>query len=179
MTLSVSTLVVALIVVGLAALLAFAATRPDRFRVERTMTIKAPREEIFALIDDFHRWGSWSPWAHKDPTMKMTYGGAPSGTGAVFEWDGNRSVGKGRMEIAQASPPSAVTIKLDFAMPFEANNIAEFTLAATGGGTDVTWAMHGPSPFVAKVMGLFVSMDRMVGKDFEAGLANLKAVAEK
>jgi carbon monoxide dehydrogenase subunit G len=113
-----------------------------------------------------------------DPEMKRTYSGVASGKGAVYAWQGNSKVGEGRMEISDTSPPSKVTIKLDFVKPFEAHNIAEFTLEPKGDSTSVTWTMHGPSPYMAKVMGVFVSMDKMIGKDFETGLANLKTVAE-
>jgi Polyketide cyclase / dehydrase and lipid transport len=167
-----------IVVVLLAALLAFAATRPDVFRVQRATSIQAPPERIFPLIADFHRWTSWSPWENKDPALKRTYSGAASGKGAVYAWEGNRNVGSGRMEITEDSPSSKVTIQLDFIKPFEAHNIAEFTLQPAGGTTNVTWSMHGPSPFITKVMGVFMNMDKMIGKDFEAGLANLKSVAE-
>jgi hypothetical protein len=167
------------VLVLLAALLGFAATKPDTFRVRRATSIKAQPEKVFALINDFHQWTAWSPWEKLDPALKRAYSGAASGKGAVYEWEGNKKVGKGRMEITDAPSPSKVTIKLDFLSPFEAHNTAEFALDAKAGSTDVTWAMYGPSPFIMKVMSLFVSMDRMVGKDFEAGLANLKAVAEK
>ena len=165
-------------VVLIAAILGYAMTVPDNFRVQRTTSIKAPPEKIFPLINDFHRWGSWSPWEKMDPEMKRTYSGAASGKGAAYAWQGNSKVGEGRMEIADTSPPSKVTIKLDFMKPFEAHNTAEFTLEPKGDSTNVTWAMYGPSEFITKVMGVFVSMDKMVGKDFETGLANLKAVAE-
>jgi hypothetical protein len=167
------------VVVLLAAILVFAATKPDTFRVERATSIKAPPDKIFALIDDFHRWGSWSPWEKLDPAMKRTFGGPPSGKGAVYQWEGNDKVGAGRMEIKESSPSSKVSIGLDFVKPFEAHNIALFTLEPKGDSTNVTWAMYGPAPFISKVMQVFVSMDSMVGKDFETGLANLKAVAEK
>jgi len=166
------------VVVLVAAVLLFAATRPDNFSVQRTTSIKAPPEKVFALINDLHRWGSWSPWEKMDPEMKRTYSGAASGKGAVYAWQGNSKVGEGRMEISDTSPPSKVTIKLDFVKPFEAHNLAEFTLEPKGDSTSVTWTMHGPSPYMAKVMGVFVSMDKMIGKDFETGLANLKTVAE-
>jgi uncharacterized protein YndB with AHSA1/START domain len=166
-------------VVVIAAVLVLAATKPDSFRVERRASIKGPPEKIFGLINDFHNWRSWSPWEKMDPAMQRTYSGPESGKGSVYEWEGNNKVGKGRMEIIDAPPPSKVAIKLDFLKPFEAHNTAEFTLAPKGDATDVTWAMHGPSPFIAKVMSVFMSMDRMVGKDFEAGLANLKAAAEQ
>jgi uncharacterized protein YndB with AHSA1/START domain len=167
------------VVVVIAAVLALAATRPDTFRVERSTTIKAPPEKVYALIDDFHQWQQWSPWERLDPAMKRQHGGAPKGKGALYGWEGNKEVGKGQMEITEATPPSRVVIKLDFLAPFEAHNTAEFVLAPQGDATTVTWAMSGPNLFIGKVMSLFASMDRLVGKDFERGLANLKAVAEK
>jgi hypothetical protein len=161
-----------------AGVLGYAATRPDTFRVERSARIQAPPEKIVAFIQDFHQWPAWSPWEKIDPALRRTYGGAPAGKGAVYAWEGDRNVGKGRMEILEASP-ARVTIKLDFEKPFEAHNVAEFTLDGRAGGTDVTWAMHGPSPYMAKVIHTFVSMDTMIGKSFEAGLADLKTLAEK
>jgi len=169
----------AIVVVAVAGILIYAATRPDTFRVQRSASIKAPSEKIFALINDLHAWGAWSPYEKKDPAMKRTFGGAPSGKGSVYEWDGDKNVGKGRMEIVEAAPPSKVVIKLDFIKPFEGHNTAEFTLEPKGDSTTVTWAMYGPSPLMMKVMGLFMNMDNMIGNDFAAGLANLKAVAEK
>lgn len=168
----------ALLVVVIGGLLIFAATRPDSFRVERTLRIDAPPEKIFALINDLHRWQAWSPYEKKDPAMKRTLGGAASGKGATYAWEGNKNVGQGSMEILDASPPTRIVIKLDFVKPFEAHNTAEFTLAPEGDGTNVTWALYGPSPYLTKVMGLFFDMDKMIGTDFEAGLANLKAAAE-
>ena len=170
--------ILAVVVVLLVAVLLLAATKPDTFRVQRATSIKAPPEKIYALIDDYHRWASWSPWEKRDPAMKRSYSGAPAGRGAVYEWAGNSKVGKGRMEIVEASPYSRVAIKLDFLKPMEAHNIAEFTLEPRGDSTVVTWSMDGRSPYLAKVMHVFFDMDRMVGKDFEAGLANLKAAAE-
>ncbi len=171
--------VIGIVVVGLvAAVLVVAATRPDRFRVQRAARIKAPPEKIFPLINDLHSWHAWSPYEKKDPAMKRTLSGAASGKGAVYEWEGNKEVGKGRMEIADTSPPSKVIVKLDFVRPFEAHNIVEFTLEPNGDSTHVTWAIHGPSPYISKLMGIFINMDSMIGKDFEAGLANLKTVAE-
>jgi uncharacterized protein YndB with AHSA1/START domain len=167
------------IVVLVAALLAFAATKPDSFRVQRTASIKAPPEKIFPLISDLKRWNAWSPWEKLDPAMKRTHSGAASGKGAVYEWAGNGEVGAGRMEIVAAAPPSALKIKLDFLEPFEAHNFAEFTLEPNGDGTNVTWAMYGPNTYVSKLMSVFFSMDSMVGKYFETGLANLKAATEK
>jgi uncharacterized protein YndB with AHSA1/START domain len=171
---------VAIVVVLLvAALLAFAATKPDGFVVRRATSIKAPPEKIFALINDYRSWEAWSPWEKIDPTMKRTFSGAESGKGAVYAWEGTGNVGAGRMEITESSPPSRVAIKLDFSKPFEAHNFVDFILEPTGDTTNVTWAMRGPTPFISKLMQVFVSMDSMVGKDFEAGLANLKASAEK
>ena len=163
----------------LAALLIFASTKPDTFRVERSTRIKAPPEKIFVLINDLNRWRSWSPYEKKDPAMKRTLTGAASGKGAVYEWEGNKEIGQGRMEITESSPNSEVILKLDFVKPYEAHNIVEFTLKPQGDTTNVKWEMHGPALFVTKLMQVFFNMDNMVGKDFEAGLANLKAVAEK
>ncbi|CAA2108336.1 SRPBCC family protein [Variovorax paradoxus] len=167
------------VVLAIAVLLVFAATRPDTFRVERTARIEAPAEKIFPLIDDFHRWGAWSPYEKLDPGMKRSFGGSASGKGATYAWQGNGQAGAGRMEIVESAPSSKVAIQLDFIEPFEGHNMAEFTLQPQGGATQVTWAMHGPSPYVARLMGIFFNMDRMIGKDFEAGLANLKAATEK
>jgi carbon monoxide dehydrogenase subunit G len=171
---------IAIVVVALiAALLVYAATKPDTFRVQRSASIKAPPAKIFALLNDFHRWDAWSPWEKKDPAMKRTFGTATSGKGAVYAWEGNRDVGQGRMEIAESAPPSKVAIKLDFLKPFETHNIVEFTLEPQGDTTNVTWDMHGPNPYIGKVMQIFFNMDKLVGNDFETGLANLKTLAEK
>jgi hypothetical protein len=169
------------IVVGvlIAGVLGFAMTKPDSFKVQRTTKIKAPPDKIFPLINDFNNWGSWSPWENVDPAMKRTHSGAASGKGAVYEWDGNSKVGSGRMEITDASAPSKVTIKLDFLKPMEGHDTAEFTLAPEGDSTNVTWAMRGPAPFISKVMQVFISMDSLLGKEFDTGLANMKSAAEK
>jgi hypothetical protein len=171
-------IILIVIVLLIAAVLAFAATRPGSFSVKRSTSIKAPPRKIAGLIDDFHNWGAWSPWEKLDPAMQKTYSGAAEGRGAIYEWTGNSKVGAGRMEILEASP-ARTTIKLDFLKPFETHNIADFTLEPAGEATNVTWAMHGPSPYVMRVMGLFFNMDKAIGKDFETGLANLKAIAEK
>lgn len=168
-----------LVVILLAALLAYASTKPDTFRVQREATIQAPPTRIFALLNDFHAWEAWSPWQKLDPAMKQTHGGAAAGVGAIYAWEGNSDVGKGRMELTASTPPSRLTIQLDFLEPFEAHNTTEFLLEPNGAGANVTWVMHGPSPFLSKVMSVFVDMDAMIGKDFEQGLANLRAVAEK
>jgi uncharacterized protein YndB with AHSA1/START domain len=166
-------------VVAIAAVLIFAATRPDTFKVERSTGIKAPPDKVFALINDFPSWQSWSPWEGLDPDMKRTMSATTAGKGAVYEWDGNNEVGKGRMEIVESTPPSKVGIELAFFRPFEAHNRAEFTLVPEGDGTKVTWTMSGPMPYVSKLMTLVFDMDKMIGKDFEAGLAKMKSVAEK
>ncbi len=164
---------------AIALLLLFATTRPDSFRVERSIAIKAEPAKVYALLNDFHHFSSWSPWQSLDPAMKVTHSGAASGQGAVYEWSGNDAVGVGRMEILKTVPPTSVTVKLDFVKPFEAHNTSEYTLVSKEGLSVVTWAMYGPSPYISKVMGVFVSMDSMIGKDFERGLTALKAVAEK
>ena len=156
-----------------------ATLKPDSFRVERSIVINAPPEKVFAQVSDLKAWSAWSPYEKKDPAMKRTFGPVTAGKGAVYEWDGDKNVGKGRMEITEAARPSKVLIKLDFLEPFEGHNIAEFTMAGKGGATAVTWAMYGPAPFVSKLMGVFFNMDKMIGADFEAGLANLRTIAEK
>ncbi len=167
------------ILVIIAGLLVLAASRPDTFRIQRSASINATPEKVSALLADFHHWGSWSPWEKLDPALARKYSGAATGIGAVYEWEGNKKVGKGRMEITDLSENARILIKLDFFSPFEAHNTAEFTLHQDGGTTNLTWAMYGPTSFPVKVMRLFMNMDRMVGKDFEAGLASLKALAEK
>lgn len=168
-----------IIVVLTVVLLVVAAARPDTLKVERAAAINASPVTIFALINDFHQWGNWSPYEKLDPAMKRSFSGTASGEGAVYEWDGNAKAGQGRMEITQSSPASKVVIGLDFIRPFEGHNIAEFTLQPRGDAVEVRWSMRGPSPYMAKLMGIFLNMDRMIGKDFEVGLANLKALAEK
>lgn len=158
---------------------AIAATRPDAFRVERSATIKAPPDKIFAVINDFANWPSWSPWQKLDPAMKVTNSGPASGKGAVSAWEGNSKVGSGRTEIVESVAPTRIAMKLDMLSPMEAHNIVEYTLEPKGDSTTVTWAMHGRQPLLAKVMGLFIDCEKMVGRDFEEGLANLKALTER
>lgn len=172
-------IILIVIVVLIAGILGFAATKPDTFRVERRAAIKAPPEKVYALIADFKQWGAWSPWEKKDPAMKRTFGTTTAGKGAHYAWEGDKNVGQGSMEIIESVPSSRIALKLDFLKPFEAHNTVEFTLAAQGDTTNVTWAMQGPVPYFAKIIHVFINMDSMVGKDFEAGLANLKAAAEK
>lgn len=171
--------IVIIFAASIAAILLYATTRPDTFRIERSVSINAPPETIFPLIDDFHQWEAWSPWEKIDPGVKRTYSGAANGKGAVYEWLGNKDVGQGRMEIIESTPPSSVSLKLDFITPFEAHNTVDFTLVPQGGTTVVTQAMYGPSPYMSKLMGLFFSMETMVGQKYEEGLASLKALAER
>jgi hypothetical protein len=171
----------ALLLLALAAvalLLIVAARRPNHFRVTRTAVIKASAPKIFALIDNLHSFNNWNPYERKDPGVKGNYSGPARGVGAAYAWD-SRKVGAGRMEITASEAPSKLTMKLDFIKPFKAQNTAEFTLQAQGEHlTVVSWALHGPSPYLSKLMGLVFSMDTLIGKDFEAGLANLKALTE-
>lgn len=165
------------LVLAIAALLIFASTKPDTFRVERSVVIASTPEKIVPLINNFHRWASWSPYEKLDPAMKRTFGGDSAGVGAVYEWASNSHAGAGRMEILEAAP-LLIKIKLDFLKPFEGHNTAEFLLQPEGSGTKVTWAVYGPSPLLSKVMGIFFDMDHLIGKDFESGLENLKKIAE-
>jgi hypothetical protein len=168
--------ILALVAAPVAAVLGYAATRPGRFRVQRTTTIAAPPEKIVPLLEDFHRWTEWSPWEKMEPAMKRTYGGAERGRGATYAWEGKK-VGSGRMEITDVTP-FRVTFDLNFEKPFKANNVGEFTLQSAGGNTTVTWSMDGQANYMSKLVGVFINMDRMVGKDFEAGLGEIKRIAE-
>ena len=170
--------VVIVLGVLLIGLLAFAATRPNTFQVSRSQSIQAPPDRIYALIEDYRNWAQWSPYERLDPTMKKTFSGASKGKGAIYQWSGNSKAGEGRMEIIDAAPPGLVKIKLDFLKPFVGHNTSEFRLDARSGVTNVTWAMYGPQAFAFKLMSIFCSMDKMLGKDFETGLGNLKAIAE-
>jgi carbon monoxide dehydrogenase subunit G len=157
---------------------AFVASRPSAFAVERSTSVDAPPAVVYGLIQDFHVWESWSPWAKLDPAMKTTYGGPEVGVGATYAWEGNNEVGAGKMTIADAKPNEAVGITLDFLRPIAATNRTDFLLTPEGRGTKVTWHMSGHNGFVGKAFGLFMDMDKMVGKDFEKGLAQLKPLAE-
>ncbi len=171
-------IIAVVLAIAIATVLILASAKPDTFSVEREIGVKAPPEKIFPLINDFHRWGSWSPYENRDPAMKRSYGGAESGKGAVYAWEGNKNVGSGRMEILQASVPTTIVIKLDFLRPFEGHNTAEFTMLPQGDATRLTWKMHGPAQLMSRVMQVFIDMDRMIGKDFEVGLTNLKKLTE-
>jgi hypothetical protein len=165
------------VAVALFGLLAYAATQPDEFRITRTASIKAPAERIHPLVEDLRRHREWSPWEKKDPGMKRTYTGSPAGKGAVYEWDGNSEIGAGRITIAESSP-QRVVFDMQFLRPFDSRSTAEIALKPGGDATEVTWSMYGPQLFIGKVMGVFFNMDAMIGREFETGLANLKAATE-
>ena len=173
------TYIVIVLVLVVAGVLVYAALQPDDFRLQRSTTVNAPPERIYPHLMDFRKWDAWSPWEKKDPAMKRTFSGEASGVGAAYAWEGDKNVGTGKMTILEATAPRKVVIKLEFLKPFAATNTAEFTMQPDHGSTTVTWAMYGKSNFLSKVMCTFMSMDKMVGPDFEAGLASLKAVAEK
>jgi hypothetical protein len=154
------------------------ARRPSEFRVSRTATIAAPAPVLFAQVNDFRNWAAWSPYEKRDPAMRKTYEGAPAGTGAVYTWSGNKEVGQGRTTITESRPSELIRIRLEFEKPFRATNTAEFAFKPEGQRTAVTWSLIGRSNFMMKAMGLFMNMDRMIGGDFEQGLAQLKSVAE-
>jgi uncharacterized protein YndB with AHSA1/START domain len=147
------------------------------FEVKREATIAASRSAVYALLVDFHRWREWSPWEDLDPDLSRTYSGPDAGTGAVYEWTGNRKAGAGRMEITDAVEPARVQIALQFLKPFKSSNTTTFELVERDGDTQVTWRMVGPKTLMTRVMGVFSSMDKMVGKDFDKGLARLRAAA--
>jgi len=170
-------ILIALAVVVIA-LVGVVAVQPSGFRIARTTTISAPPPAVFAHVNDFHKWEAWNPWAKLDPAMKQTYGGAAAGTGAIYTWAGNREVGEGRMTLAESRPTELIRIKLEFLKPFRATNTAEFTFKPDGDRTVVAWTMTGEKNFIAKAVGLVMDMDRMVGGQFEAGLARMKSVVE-
>ena len=163
----------------LGAVLLYAASKPDIFRVERSRNIEAPPEKIFALINDFHKWPRWAPQDREDATMHRTFSGAERGVGAVSEWTSSGSAGRGRMAIIESAPGQKVSVQVDFVKPLAAHNINQFTLQPSGSTTRVTWGMQGTNLFMMKFMSVFVNMDRMAGKHFESGLEDLKVAAEK
>ena len=154
------------------------ALQPSTYRVERSATMNAPAPAVFAQVNDFHKWNAWSPWAKLDPAMKQTFEGAPAGTGVVYTWAGNSDVGEGRMTINESRPSDLVKIKLEFLKPFAANSDTTFTFQPEGNQTKVTWTMVGDKNFIAKAFGLVMNMDKMIGADFEKGLAQMKSVVE-
>ncbi|MFO0722610.1 MAG: SRPBCC family protein [Myxococcota bacterium] len=170
---------VLLVLVALAvAFVGLVATRPAEFKIERSASMNAPAEVVFAQLNDFHKWEAWSPWAKLDPQMKTTYSGAAVGTGAIYEWTGNDKVGTGRMTITDVKPNQEVTIKLEFLKPFEATNTTTFALMPSGESTKVTWTMSGHNNFMAKAMHMVMDMEKMVGPDFEKGLGQMKVASE-
>jgi Polyketide cyclase / dehydrase and lipid transport len=154
------------------------AMQPSEFSVARSTTVAAPPAAVFAQVNDFHRWEAWNPWGKIDPAMKQTYQGAPAGTGAIYTWTGNKEVGEGRMTLTESRPNDLIRIKLEFFKPFAATNTAEFAFKPEGNQTLVTWSMRGDNNFIAKAIHLFISMDKMVGGQFEEGLASMKSVVE-
>ena len=168
-------LVVVIIILGI---LGFAATRPDTFKVERSITIQAPADIVFNQINNFHKWAAWSPWAKLDPQAKYTFEGAEQGTGAIHTWDGNKEVGTGRMTIVESNPHSLIKIRMEFEKPMKGDSDVEFKFDHQNDQTTVVWSMSGHSNFVGKVMCLFMNMDKMVGGQFEKGLNDIKAISE-
>lgn len=163
------------IVVGLVAVIAL---QPAGYRVSRSTAVAAPAAVLFAQVNDFHKWTAWSPWEQIDPAMKRTYEGPPAGAGARYAWAGNREVGEGRMTIVESHPSDRIQVRLEFVKPFAGTSVAEFTFRPDGGRTLVTWSMTGDKNFIAKAIHLVMSMDRMIGDQFDKGLAAMKTVAE-
>jgi hypothetical protein len=159
-------------------LIVIVALQPSEFRVARSANMSALPPEVFTQVNDFHKWEAWNPWGKVDPAMKQTYDGAPAGTGATYSWSGNKEVGEGRMTITESRPNDLIRIKLEFFKPFAANNTAEFTFKPEGNQTMVTWSMFGQNNFMAKAVHLFMNMDKMIGGQFEKGLAQMKSVVE-
>jgi len=154
------------------------ALQPSEFRVARSTTISGPAPAVFAQVNDFHKWEAWNPWGKIDPAMKQTYEGAPAGIGAIYTWVGNNEVGEGRMTLTESRPNDLIRIKLEFMKPFAATNTAEFTFKPEGNQTAVTWSMSGKNNLMAKAIHLFMNMDKMIGGQFEKGLAEMKSVVE-
>ena len=170
------------ILIALAAIVvvfvAVVAMQPSEFRIMRTAAISAPAPAVFAQVNDFHNWEAWSPWAKRDPAAKATFEGPSVGTGAIFKWAGNHEVGEGSMTIIESRPSDLIRIKLEFLKPFRATNTAEFTFKPEGNQTSVTWSMSGQNNFIGKAMCLFMNMDKMMGGQFETGLASMKSIVE-
>jgi hypothetical protein len=167
------------IVLAIAIFCAVVAIQPAHYHVERSATMNATSSVVFNQVNDFHKWDAWSPWAKLDPNMKTAYDGSPAGNGAVYSWTGNSNVGEGRMTITDSKPSESIKIKLDFIKPFAATNATVFSFKPQGNQTSVTWTMDGDNNFIGKAFGLFMNMDKMVGGDFEKGLAQMKMIAEK
>ena len=167
-----------LITAAVIAILAIAGTRPATYHVERSAVMTAPPQVVYGIVNDFHRWPDWSPWQHLDPAMKTTIQGSGVGAGTTYSWVGNNDAGEGSMAITESTPANHIAMKLEFVKPFKSSADVNFRLVPEGDGTRITWAMDGNNNFMSKVMCMFVSMDSMIGKDFDSGLANLKRVSE-
>jgi hypothetical protein len=167
-----------LLILAVGVVLLVASQKPDYFRVERTVNIQAPAEKIFPYVNTHKKWTEWSPWEQLDPNMERTYSGPDSGVGAKYAWRGNKNIGEGSTTITESVPDSKIVSSLDFIKPMEGHNTVEFTFQPREDSTDVTWAMHGPQPFVGKIMSVFMNCDKMIGEAFENGLHNLKNIAE-
>jgi hypothetical protein len=170
--------ILAIVVVIIIVLVVIVVLQPGDFRVARSTLVSAPPTAVFAQVNDFHKWNAWNPWGKVDPSMKQTYEGAPAGPGAVYTWTGNKEVGAGRMTITDSRPSDLIRVKLEFFKPFAATNTAEFTFVPEGNQTRVTWSMFGEKNFMAKAVHLVMSMDKMIGGQFEKGLADMKTAAE-
>jgi uncharacterized protein YndB with AHSA1/START domain len=170
--------ILAVLLIAVVGFCAVVAMQPPELKVSRSITIDAPPEKIFEQVNDFHKWNGWSPWAKVDPAMKADYSGPGSGAGAVYTWAGNNEVGEGKMTIAESHPNEHIKIDLEFLKPWQAKNVTEFTFKPEGDKTNVTWTMSGQKNFAAKAMCLFMDMDKMIGGDFEKGLAQMKTVTE-
>jgi hypothetical protein len=166
------------VVLSVVVLMAYLLAQPSDFRIVRSLLINAPAQDLYGMAADLRNFNTWNPFALQDPQLKLTYSGANAGTGAAYNWEGPKT-GVGRMEIISAEPSRLVTMKLDFSKPFEAHNTVDFTFQAVGSQTNVTWEMRGTRNFMMKAMGLFFSMDRVVGGEFEKGLATLKTISER
>jgi hypothetical protein len=166
------------LVVLIAALAGYVGMQPDDFRIERSATVNAPAPDVFAQVNDFHKWEAWSPWAKRDPAAKATFEGPSAGQGATFKWSGNAEVGEGSMVVAESRPAELVRIDVEFVKPFEGRNTSEFAFAPQGNQTAVTWRMYGKHNFIGKAMCLVMNMEKMLGPDMEKGLAQMKSVAE-
>jgi Polyketide cyclase / dehydrase and lipid transport len=167
-----------ILVLIIAAVLVMGLMRPNTFSVVREANFNAAPEKVFAQINDFHNWGAWSPWEKMDPNLQRSYAGEMSGAGAKYAWIGNKKVGEGSMEITRSVPARNMQLDLHFIKPFKADNVTEFTLTPNGKGTHFKWEMRGTTPFLLRVMHVFFNMDKIVGKDFENGLANLRAIVD-
>ena len=166
------------IIAIVASILLIASRKPDTFRCERRTMIKAAPEAIYTHLRDLRLWSRWSPWARKDPSMRMEFSDPAIGLGAWQSWAGNGQVGSGKMIISADEPVRRIEYRLEFLAPFKATNFAELVLMPRADGTEVMWSMHGPAPLLSKVMDLLMNMDKMIGRDFDAGLANLAEIVE-